>query len=77
MRHVYVAAVVLALVLGPSGAGAQNVGWQYFGGDPGDTHWSALDQINTSNVTKLKPAWVLQLGTLRSQESTSSPIRVF
>src|SRR3989441_12118538 len=73
MRHVYVAVVVLALVLGvlgPPGAGAQNVGWQYFGGDPGDTHWSALDQINTSNVSKLRPAWVLQLGTLRSQEST-------
>ncbi|PYM33923.1 MAG: hypothetical protein DME17_17085 [Candidatus Rokuibacteriota bacterium] len=75
MRHVYVAVVVLALVLGggvlgPSGAGAQTVGWQYFGGDPGDTHWSALDQVNTSNVSKLRPAWVLQLGTLRSQEST-------
>src|SRR6266404_4971517 len=75
MRHVYVAVVVLALVLGggvlgPSGAGAQTVGWQHFGGDPGDTHWSALEQITTSNVRKLTPVWVLQLGTLRSQEST-------
>src|SRR5207244_2553766 len=44
--------------------------WRHYGGDPGNTHWSELKQISTANVQKLKAAWVLQLGTLRAQEST-------
>ncbi len=65
------AATVLALVLVvPALAGAQNVDWQYYGGNQQNTHWSELRQINTGNVGKLKVAWVLSLGTLRSQEST-------
>jgi PQQ-dependent dehydrogenase (methanol/ethanol family) len=62
--------VAAALCLPPSADALRNADWQYYGGDPGKTHWSELDQINTSNVQKLKVSWVLQLGTLRSQEST-------
>jgi alcohol dehydrogenase (cytochrome c) len=44
--------------------------WPVYGGDPGNNRYSTLDKINTSNVSRLRVAWVLQLGTLRSQEST-------
>ncbi len=36
--------------------------WQYKGGDAGSRNYSALDQINTTNVTLLKPAWSYQCG---------------
>ncbi|MFO1220418.1 MAG: PQQ-dependent dehydrogenase, methanol/ethanol family [Burkholderiaceae bacterium] len=49
-------------------AGAQ--GWPVYGGDTGNTRYSASKQINTGNVSKLKVQWALQLGTTRSQEST-------
>lgn len=45
-------------------------GWPVYGGDDGNTRFSKLKQINTKNVTDLKVAWTLQLGSLRSQEST-------
>src|SRR5438128_10152659 len=70
-RAILVLAVALVgALLVPPDTSAQTTGWQFYGGDPGNTHWSALSQISTSNVHKLKAAWVLQLGTLRSQEST-------
>jgi quinoprotein glucose dehydrogenase len=48
--------VVLSLLSGL--AIAQDfTGWQTYGGDEGNTHYSALDQINRDNVTSLKPAW--------------------
>ncbi|WP_213004163.1 pyrroloquinoline quinone-dependent dehydrogenase [Parahaliea maris] len=31
--------------------------WSHYGGDPGNTHFSALSQINRDNVTQLVPAW--------------------
>jgi PQQ-dependent dehydrogenase (methanol/ethanol family) len=49
-------------------AHAQN--WPVYGGDTGNTRFSNAAQINTGNVKNLKVAWALQLGTLRSQEST-------
>ena len=61
------AAFVLALGA-TAGALAQN--WPVYGGDTGNTRFSNAAQINTGNVRNLKVAWALQLGTLRSQEST-------
>ena len=49
-------------------ASAQN--WPVYGGDTGNTRFSPSTQINAANVSKLKVDWVLQLGSLRSQEST-------
>ena len=76
MRTRNVVKMILVLVLAgapllPAAAdAATSVGWQHYGNDPGNTHWSELSAVNTSNVNKLKVSWVLQLGTLRSQEST-------
>ncbi len=44
--------------------------WSIYGGDNGNTRYSKAAQINTKNVSDLKVAWALQLGSLRSQEST-------
>ncbi len=61
--------LALGLILGIAGpASAQN--WPVYGGDSGNTRFSASTQINASNVNKLRVAWTLQLGSTRSQEST-------
>src|SRR5262249_5591400 len=31
--------------------------WPHYGGDAGETHYSALDQINRTNVRDLELAW--------------------
>lgn len=36
--------------------------WRHYLGDPGRTHFSALDQINQDNVEQLEVAWVYQSG---------------
>ena len=38
-------------------SGAANGEWRNYGGDLGNTHYSALDQINASNFSQLKIAW--------------------
>jgi len=66
-------AALLALTLGSlaSNAAAQTGAvWGVYGGDTANTRYSTLNQVNTSNVGRLKVAWALQLGSLRSQEST-------
>src|SRR5690349_18524031 len=37
--------------------GAKNGEWPTYGGDLGNTRYSALDQINASNFSKLQVAW--------------------
>ena len=61
-------AVAFGLTLAATAASAQN--WPVYGGDTGNTRFSNAAQITTANVDKLKVAWALQLGTVRSQEST-------
>lgn len=61
--------LALGLTLGLA-ATAQAQNWPVYGGDTGNTRFSASKQINTSNVSKLNVEWALQLGSLRSQEST-------
>jgi alcohol dehydrogenase (cytochrome c) len=61
--------VALGLTLGlAASAHAQN--WPVYGGDSGNTRYSASKKVNTANVGKLGVEWALQLGSLRSQEST-------
>jgi alcohol dehydrogenase (cytochrome c) len=61
--------VALGLSLGLA-ATAQAQNWPVYGGDTGNTRYSASKKINTGNVGKLNVEWALQLGSLRSQEST-------
>jgi alcohol dehydrogenase (cytochrome c) len=68
MKH-YLKPVALGLALGLA-ASAQAQNWPVYGGDTGNTRFSASKQINTGNVSKLSVEWALQLGSLRSQEST-------
>ncbi len=64
---VFLKPVALGLTLGLAAtAHAQN--WPVYGGDTGNTRYSASKQVNTTNVNKLNVEWALQLGTLRSQE---------
>ena len=63
----FILVAVLGLVRPVSG---QTTEWPVYGGDPGNTRYSTLDKITPANVGRLKVAWALQLGSLRSQEST-------
>src|SRR5437667_4680430 len=38
-------------------SGVKNGEWRSYGAHVGNTHYSALDQINASNFNKLEPAW--------------------
>ena len=50
----------------PSYSGAE---WRNYGGDPGRTHYSTLDQINRSNVGQLEPAWIYHTGDKTDQST--------
>ncbi|HEY4336692.1 MAG TPA: c-type cytochrome, partial [Puia sp.] len=39
-----------------------NVSWSSYGGSPANIHYTALSQIDTSNVAKLRPAWEYHTG---------------
>jgi len=47
----------VAAVCAIAQTGAKNGEWPTYGGDLGNTHYSALDQINGSNFNKLEIAW--------------------
>ena len=51
-------------------AGKDGNDWLIYGRDYASTRYSPLDQINASNVGKLKPAWQTSLGTLEGQAVT-------
>jgi alcohol dehydrogenase (cytochrome c) len=42
--------------------GATHADWPHYGGTQFSWRYSALDQVNTSNVKKLVPAWIFQTG---------------
>ena len=46
--------------------------WSAYGHDAGGTRYSPLDQINKTNVSKLKVAWTYQTGELKTYEGTSA-----
>jgi quinoprotein glucose dehydrogenase len=55
-------AVLPALALAAIDPKASHREWQTYHGDYGGTHYSALDQINRSNVKKLQLAWTWKSG---------------
>ena len=53
--------------------------WEHYLGDPGRTHFSNLDQIDTLNVSELKLAWSYKSGGLQEGRTTqiqTSPLVV-
>jgi quinoprotein glucose dehydrogenase len=44
--------------------------WSHYMGDPGRTHYSSLDQIDTTNVGQLEVAWAYASGGLQEGAST-------
>ncbi|MCI0485983.1 MAG: pyrroloquinoline quinone-dependent dehydrogenase [Blastocatellia bacterium] len=50
--------LTITLLAAPLSAQKKGAGeWRYYGGDPGSTKYSPLDQINKENVARLKIAW--------------------
>src|SRR4026207_2007546 len=45
--------------------------WQTYGGDPAGTKYSALAQINRTNVTRLKPAWIYRCDDMRQRPAST------
>ena len=59
--------------------GAKNGEWPAYGGDTGHTRYSPLDQINTSNFSKLELAWRFKsdsLGPRPEYQWESTPLMV-
>ena len=56
LRHI-ILLLALAIASAEAQQGAKNGEWRYYGGDSGTTKYSALDQINASNVKDLKIVW--------------------
>lgn len=55
----------------------QHLNWPFYGNDPANTRFQNVDQINPSNVSRLKPAWVFHTGLLGDEVSfENSPIVV-
>lgn len=61
-----------AALLGPASR-AKNAAqeWRSYGGDAGAMRYSPLDQINTSNVSKLKAAWTFHTGDSKKRPKTT------
>ena len=51
--------------------GAMNGEWRTYGGDLGNTHYSALDQIDASNFSKLQIAWRFKTDNLGPRPETN------
>lgn len=60
MRALLIGAASAALLAAQDGSTREN--WPLYGGGNSAWRYSALDQINVSNVKKLTPAWVFQTG---------------
>jgi glucose dehydrogenase len=62
--------ILCPLAFGSLVLAAQN-NWAGFGGDPGHTRYSTLNQITPSNVFRLRQSWAYDLGTMgRKWEAT-------
>src|SRR5581483_8778178 len=66
-------ALFTLLPLAAQDAGLARAAWPHYGGTQFSWRYSALDQINTSNVKNLLPAWIFQTGDY-SENLGSTPI---
>jgi len=60
MRCASAAAILCVGLTAAAQTGAKNGEWPTYGGDLGNTRYSALDQINAANFNKLQIAWRLK-----------------
>jgi glucose dehydrogenase len=49
--------------------------WKFYGGDPGNSHYSRLTQINKTNVGQLQVAWEWQTGDVPMPQYGVTPVR--
>src|SRR5215471_13157290 len=59
----------------PAADGATRADWPHYGGTQLSWRYSALDQINTTNIKNLAPAWIFQTGDY-SEGLQATPIVV-
>src|SRR5262245_38311916 len=45
--------------------------WQVYGGNPEGTRFSKLSEINPTNVSRLRPAWIYRCDDMRSDGATT------
>src|SRR5215831_8537532 len=82
MRRAFVCFSIslIAAVVPLSGqSGAPNGEWRTYGGDPGNTRYAPLDQINKDNFNKLEVAWRFKtdaLGARPEYNYESTPLMV-
>ena len=57
MKRIFLSCLILAVSPLLAQTGAKNGEWPTYGGDLGNTRYSALDQINAANFDKLEVAW--------------------
>jgi len=62
MRRILILLTMATVTFAQSGA--KKGEWPTYGGDLGNTHYSALDQINAANFNKLTVAWAFKTDTL-------------
>jgi quinoprotein glucose dehydrogenase len=62
--HVIACLLVGWMTSASAQSGAKNGDWTTYGGDLGNTHYSALDQINAGNFSQLEVAWRFKTDSL-------------
>ena len=62
----------IALIAFPLVGIAQGTGWSYYGQDAGGRRYTALQQINAGNVSRLKLAWTYRTGELATYAGTNA-----
>lgn len=68
------AGLLLSLVcLHAQAAALPDVEWPVYGGDPGGTKYSPLDDVNRDNVARLRLAWSWETGETPNREFVTSP----
>jgi len=79
MKRIFLACLLVAGTSLFAQTGAKNGEWPTYGGDLGNTRYSALDQINAANFDKLEVAWRFKtdnLGPRPEANLESTPLMV-
>ena len=62
--------LLLAAACVPAPDPSDDNDWRYYGKDPGGTRYSALAQINRTNVQELEVAWIYRMGEVKRPHRT-------